>query len=144
MKLGFTAEDEAFRREIASWLESNLCGEFESIRFRGGPGDEHRFFLERVAWEKKLAEGRWTGVGWPRNFGGRGCSLEQQVIFYEEYARAGGPGRAGHIGEGLVAPTLMAFGSKQQQQRFYQKFSPAKSFGARAIQSQVRALTWPT
>ncbi|MFS1523121.1 acyl-CoA dehydrogenase family protein [Microbulbifer sp. 2304DJ12-6] len=128
MKLGFTAEDEAFRQEIASWLERNLCGEFESIRFRGGPGDEHRFFLERVAWEKKLAEGGWTGVGWPRNFGGRGCSLEQQVIFYEEYARAGGPGRAGHIGEGLVAPTLMAFGSKQQQQRFLPKILAGEEF----------------
>ncbi|MDP5209556.1 acyl-CoA dehydrogenase family protein [Microbulbifer sp. 2205BS26-8] len=128
MKLGFTAEDEVFRHEIADWLADNLSGEFESIRFRGGPGDEHMLFLERVTWEKKLAEGGWTGIGWPREFGGRGCSLEQQVIFYEEYARAGGPGRAGHIGEGLVAPTLMAFGSKQQQQRFLPKILGGEEF----------------
>lgn len=121
MKLGFTKHDEEFRSEIANWLSENLVGEFELVRFRGGPGDEHMFFEQRVEWEKKLAEGRWIGIGWPKDFGGRGCSLEQQVIFHEEYARAGGPGRVGHIGEGLTGPTLIAFGSEQQQKRFLPK-----------------------
>ena len=118
MRLTFSAEDEAFRDEIASWLADNLTGEFDKIRFRGGPGDEHRFFTERRDWEYTLAEGGWTGVGWPTAHGGRGLSIEQQVIFHEEYARAGGPGRVGHIGEGLTGPTLIAFGSTTQQQRF--------------------------
>jgi alkylation response protein AidB-like acyl-CoA dehydrogenase len=118
MKLSFSAEDEQFRQEIASWLAENLCGEFEQLRFRGGPGDEHMFPQERKAWEQKLAAGGWTGIGWPREHGGRGASIEQQVIFHEEYARAGGPGRMGHIGEGLTGPTLIAFGSDEQQQRF--------------------------
>jgi alkylation response protein AidB-like acyl-CoA dehydrogenase len=118
MKLSFSAEDEQFRQEIASWLAENLCDEFEQLRFRGGPGDEHMFPQERKAWEQKLAEGGWTGIGWPREHGGRGASIEQQVIFHEEYARAGGPGRMGHIGEGLTGPTLIAFGSEEQQQRF--------------------------
>jgi alkylation response protein AidB-like acyl-CoA dehydrogenase len=118
MKLSFSAEDEQFREEIAGWLRENLGGEFEQIRFRGGPGDEHMYPGERKAWERKLAEGGWTGIGWPREYGGRGASIEQQVIFHEEYARAGGPGRMGHIGEGLTGPTLIAFGSEEQQQRF--------------------------
>lgn len=121
MKLGFTQQDELFRDEFADWLADNLKGEFEALRFRGGPGDEHMFFAERVEWEKRLAQGGWVGVGWPQQFGGRGCSLEQQVIFHEEYARAGGPGRVGHIGEGLTGPTLMAFGSAIQQERFLPK-----------------------
>jgi alkylation response protein AidB-like acyl-CoA dehydrogenase len=121
MKLGFTDQDEIFRQSIAGWLADNLCGEFEEIRFRGGPGDEHMFHQQRLAWEKKLAEGRWTCVGWPEEFGGRACSLEQQVVFHEEYARAGGPGRVGHIGEGLAGPTLMAFGSAEQKARFLPK-----------------------
>ena len=121
MKLGFTEKDEAFRASIADWLKQHLSGEFEQIRFRGGPGDEHMFFEQRVAWEKKLAEGGWTCVGWPEEYGGRGCSLEQQVIFHEEYARAGGPGRVGHIGEGLAGPTIIAFGSDHQKQRFLPK-----------------------
>ncbi|MCX2983229.1 acyl-CoA dehydrogenase [Halieaceae bacterium IMCC14734] len=118
MKLSFSAEDEQFRGEIATWLEQNLCGEFEQLRGRGGPGDEHMYPDERKAWERKLAEGGWTCIGWPQEYGGRGASIEQQVVFHEEYARAGGPGRMGHIGEGLTGPTLIAFGSEEQKQRF--------------------------
>jgi len=118
MRLTFSAADEQFRREVADWLRQHLTGEFEVIRFRGGPGDEHMFVEERKAWEQKLAEGGWTCIGWPEEHGGRGASIEQQVIFHEEYARAGGPGRMGHIGEGLAGPTLIAFGSEAQQQKY--------------------------
>jgi len=118
MKLSFSPEDEKFREEIAGWLKDNLVGEFEKIKFRGGPGDEHMFSEERKAWEEKLAEGGWTCVGWPKEYGGRGCSIEQQVIFFEEYARAGAPGRMGHIGEGLAGPTIIAFGSEEQKQKY--------------------------
>ncbi len=118
MKLTFSAEDEAFRAEIAGWLASNLVGEFTQLKFRGGPGDEHMFPAERQRWEQKLAEGGWTGIGWPTANGGRGCSIEQQVIFHEEYARAGAPGRMGHIGEGLAGPTLIAFGSDEQKRKY--------------------------
>src|SRR5262249_4382238 len=55
---------------------------------------------------------------WPKEYGGRAASLSQQVIFLEEYAKAGGPGRVGHIGEGLVAPTIIGFGSEEQKRRF--------------------------
>jgi len=118
MKLSFNPADERFREEIAGWLRDNLRGEFEKLRFCGGPGDEHRYPEERKDWERRLAEGRWTCIGWPEEYGGRGASIEQQVIFHEEYARAGGPGRMGHIGEGLVGPTLIAFGDEEQKRRF--------------------------
>lgn len=118
MKLSFSPEDELFRTEVARWLEQNLTGEFAQLKFRGGPGDEHMFPAERQRWEQKLAEGGWTCIGWPEEYGGRGCTIEQQVIFHEEYARAGAPGRAGHIGEGLVGPTLIAFGSDYQKQTY--------------------------
>ena len=118
MKLRFSASDEAFRVEIANWLRDNLCGEFESIRFRGGPGDEHSFVEERKAWERKLGDAAWTCIGWPRDWGGRAASIEQQVVFNEEYARAGGPGRIGHIGETLMGPTLIAYGSEAQKAKY--------------------------
>lgn len=118
MELRFTEADELFRAEVAGWLEANLCGEFEKIRYRGGPGDEHHFVEERKAWEQLLAEGGWTCIGWPEAWGGRGASIEQQVIFNEEYARAGGPGRVGHIGETLTGPTLLAFGTYAQKSRY--------------------------
>ena len=118
MKLTFTAADEQFREEVADWLNDNLRDEFADIRHRGGPGDEHRFVDERKAWERRLADGRWTCIGWPDTWGGRAASLEQQVIFHEEYARAGGPGRMGHIGDTLTGPTLLAFGSEKQKAKY--------------------------
>ena len=118
MDLRFSDEDEAFRAEARAWLTSQLDGEFAVVRGRGGPGDEHALFDERLAWERHLGASGWNCVGWPKEHGGRGLSLHQQVIWFEEYARAGGPGRLGHIGEGLVGPTIMAFGNDDQQQRF--------------------------
>jgi alkylation response protein AidB-like acyl-CoA dehydrogenase len=118
MQLSFSEEDEQFRDEVASWLADNLCGEFEIIRGRGGPGDEHMYVEERNKWERQLSAGGWTCIGWPTEYGGRGASIEQQVVFNEEYARVGGPGRMGHIGETLTGPTLIAFGSEEQKQRY--------------------------
>ncbi|MFT5695465.1 MAG: alkylation response protein AidB-like acyl-CoA dehydrogenase [Myxococcota bacterium] len=127
MNTHFSEEDEAFRGEIAGWLEENLSGEFASIKGRGGPGDEHALFEERHAWERKLGEDGWIGVGWPKEHGGRDLSLNQQVIFYEEYARAKGPGRVGHIGEGLLGPTLIHFGTDEQKKRFLPDIISGKS-----------------
>ena len=118
MDLRFSAADEAFRTEVARWLADNLVGDVAPLRGRGGPGDEHVLLGERRAWERKLGEAGWTCVGWPKEYGGRGLSLLQQVIFFEEYARAQGPGRLGHIGETLLGPTIMKFGSAAQKRRF--------------------------
>ncbi len=121
MNAQFTQADEDFRREIVDWLAANLSDEFQVVVGRGGPGDEHALFEERHAWERRMGEHGWVGVGWPESVGGRGCSLTQQMIFHEEYARARGPGRVGHIGEGLLGPTLIHFGSGEQQARFLPK-----------------------
>jgi len=116
--LRFSAEDEAFRQEARAWLTDKLEGEFAVVRGRGGPGDEHSLFDERLAWEQALGAAGWTGISWPKEFGGRGLSLTQQVIFYEEYARAEGPGRVGIVNEGLLGPTIIAFGTDDQKRRF--------------------------
>ncbi len=121
MDLGYSDEDEAFRAEIRGWLEDHLTGEFEALKGLGGPGKEHEAIEARLAWNRHLAEHGWTGVGWPKEHGGRGLSLWQQVIFHEEYARADAPTRVNHLGEELLGPTLMAFGTKEQQERFLPK-----------------------
>jgi alkylation response protein AidB-like acyl-CoA dehydrogenase len=118
MDLTYSAEDEAFRGEVRTWLEENLSGEFADLRGRGGPGREHEAFDERVAWDRHLAAAGWTCLGWPEEHGGRGLSLLQQVIFHEEYAEADAPARVSHIGEELLGPTLIAFGTEDQKQRF--------------------------
>jgi alkylation response protein AidB-like acyl-CoA dehydrogenase len=114
----FTAADEEFRSDIREWLEANLTGEFASLRGSGGPGREHEEPEGRLAWNRHLAAAGWTGLGWPAEHGGRAATLEQQVIFYEEYAQAAAPARISIVGEELLGPTLIAFGTKEQQQRF--------------------------
>ena len=118
MDLRFTEADEQLRAEVRAWLAENLRGSYAELRGRGGPGDEHALVEGRRAWERLLGAAGWTGLGWPREHGGRGAPLIHEVLFHEEYARASGPGRLGHIGEQLVGPTLLGFGTDAQKRRF--------------------------
>ena len=118
MDLSFSQSETAFRDTVRAWLDDHLVGEFAALRGRGGPGDMDVLVKERIAWERELASGGWTGIAWPKAHGGRGLSLFEEVIFQEEYARAKAPGRVGHIGEHLLGPTLIAFGSPSQCERF--------------------------
>jgi alkylation response protein AidB-like acyl-CoA dehydrogenase len=118
LDLRFGAEHEAFRAQAREWLTERLEGPFAAVRGRGGPGDEDGCVEERRAWELALGAGGWIGLSWPKEYGGREASLLEQVIFYEEYARAGGPGRVGIVGEGLLGPTIVHFGSDEQKRRF--------------------------
>ena len=112
------AADEEFRAEVRDWLEEHLSGDFAGLRGKGGPGREHEAYDERLAWDRHLSRHGWTCIGWPEQHGGRGLSLERQVIFHEEYARADAPARVSHIGEELLGPTLIAFGTEEQKRRF--------------------------
>ena len=118
MDLHFTPAQERFRADARAWLGDRLDGSFAKVRGRGGPGDEHELFDERWEWEQELGRDNWIGLGWPAAYGGRGASLVEQVIFYEEYARACGPGRVGIVGEGLLGPTVVHFGEDSQKRRF--------------------------
>lgn len=115
MKLGFSPEQEAFRKEAAAWLEEKMSGDFAEIRY------ERTIFGQiekRREWERVLGAEGWSVIGYPKKFGGREASLAEQVIFAEEYARSGAPGRTGHIGVELAGPTLLHFGTQQQQEQF--------------------------
>jgi alkylation response protein AidB-like acyl-CoA dehydrogenase len=107
-----------FRAEVRDWFATTLSGEFANLVGRGGPGREHELVEDRLAWERRLGAAGWIGLGWPESDGGRGLPWTHQVIFYEEYARAGAPGRVGHIGEQLLGPTLLMFGTPEQKSRF--------------------------
>ena len=117
MDLRESAKERSFRAEVREWLEANLTGTFADARGLGGPGREHEAFEIRAEWERHLAAAGWTCLGWPVEHGGRGFDLRHQVIFHEEYARSDAPVRVGLIGEGMVGPTLMAFGTDEQRAR---------------------------
>ena len=117
MEFTFSPADEAFRDEVRTWLGEHLVGEFAGLGTGNNLGEGQELEVRR-AWERELAAGGWVGIGWPTDYGGRDLPLTQQLIFNEEYARAGGPSRTGFFGEQLLGPTLMAFGTEAQRQRF--------------------------
>ncbi len=118
MDLRDRPEDEAFRQEVRSWMTDHVVDEFAALDGRGGSGDETYGFEIRQEWEYVLAAGNWTCLGWPEEFGGRGATMAQQVIYNEEYVRAKAPGRVSILGEGLIGPTLIHYGTEEQKERF--------------------------
>jgi alkylation response protein AidB-like acyl-CoA dehydrogenase len=115
---GAAVSDTDFRTEVRDWLSANVVDDFAALRGRGGPGDEEVGFETRVAWEQVLGKAGWIGLGWPVSHGGRGASLSQQIIWAEEYARADAPARVNHMGENLLAPTLIEYATKAICDRF--------------------------
>ena len=109
---------EEFRASVREWLADNLSGDFAALRGLGGPGREHEAYDERIEWDRHLAAAGWTCLGWPVEYGGRGASVEERVVFHEEYARAEAPARVSHVGEELLGPTLIALGTDEQRERF--------------------------
>ncbi|HET6859454.1 MAG TPA: acyl-CoA dehydrogenase family protein [Streptomyces sp.] len=129
MDFEFRAQDDVFRAEARAWLQAHLVGDFAEAAGQGGPGSEHEGVAIRRRWERELGSGGWIGLGWdepqdgagpaPRTpYGNRRATLTQQVVWAEEYARAHAPARVGHIGENLLAPTLIAYGTDAQRARF--------------------------
>jgi len=111
----FHPELNAFRSEAAHWLGSQLSGPFAHLR---GLNNHVDAIDERRKWEQALGQARWSAIGLPSAYGGRDASIAEQVIFAEEYARARAPSRIGHVGVELAAPTIAAFGTEEQKQRF--------------------------
>jgi alkylation response protein AidB-like acyl-CoA dehydrogenase len=124
--LTYTAEEEAFRAEARSWLEANVPStplpSFDT---------EEGFALHR-AWEAKLAEGRWSAVSWPEEYGGRGADYVKWLIFEEEYYRAGAPGRVSQNGVFLLGPTIMEIGTTEQKGRFLPPMARGEEIWAQA------------
>ena len=130
MNLQESQADQAFRSRVSDWMATHLSGPFEPLRHASGLGSPGYEPALAKRWEQTLASGGWTGLGWPREHGGHDLPLAQQVIFHEEYVRCGGPGRLGHIGETLLAPTLMAHGTPALQARFLPDILAGKSYWA--------------
>ncbi|MER5934774.1 acyl-CoA dehydrogenase family protein [Streptomyces sp. NPDC002054] len=121
MEFGFDAADDDFRSAARHWLAGHLLGPYAEAAGLGGPGSEHEGVAARREWERELGRGGWIGLGWdapPGAYGQQRATLTQQVVWAEEYARARAPGRVGHIGENLLAPTLLAYGTREQRDRF--------------------------
>ncbi|HEX8851889.1 MAG TPA: acyl-CoA dehydrogenase family protein, partial [Pyrinomonadaceae bacterium] len=116
MDLNLTPDERQFRDEFRAWLAAHVPEEWAG----GGTGSEDRAeYLKHLRdWQRKLYDGGWAGISWPKEYGGRGATLMQQAIFQEELARANAPQLVGTIGLSLVGPTIIAMGTEEQKARY--------------------------
>jgi alkylation response protein AidB-like acyl-CoA dehydrogenase len=114
-----TADPSAdFADEVRTWLEEHLVGEFAAYRGKGLSGREDIPPEVQIEWERELAGGGWLGLDFPAHIGGRACTLAEQVVFHRTYVECRAPGRLPNMGVTLLGPTLMVYGTAEQQQRF--------------------------
>jgi alkylation response protein AidB-like acyl-CoA dehydrogenase len=125
MDFDFTAEQEAFRKEVRAWLEANLPDELRGRSFAASRGDVEDVRKLR-AWQKTLADAGYVGMDWPREFGGRGVTIVEMVILYQEMALAESPQILNRGGVSMLGPTLMKYGTPAQQQRFLRRILTAQ------------------
>lgn len=125
MDLDLTPELIEFQDEVRTWLAEHLVGEFAEHRGVGFSWDDAAWDV-RLAWDKELASGNWLCIGWPKRYGGREATVDEQLVFQLEYARVDAPYRATTQGQDLLGPTLLAYGSDEQKQRFLPKITAAE------------------
>jgi len=125
MDFDFTPDQEAFRKEVRAWLEANLPDDLRGRAFASSRADVDEVRRLR-AWQKTMAEAGYVGMDWPREFGGRGASIVEMVILYQEMARAESPQLVNRGGVSMLGPTLMKYGTPAQQRRFLPKILTAE------------------
>lgn len=113
MDLTFSPEQEQFRSRIREWIRQNLPADWE----KNIPCSQEERDKINQAWDKRLYAGGWAGLAWPKEYGGKGASLIEQMIFMEEIALADAPHGFMH-GRALLAPTLFVFGSEEQKRKY--------------------------
>ena len=116
MNLDLSLSELAFREEFRGWLADHVEPAWLERRERGLSAEQSHDLQRRF--ERSMGADGWLGVAWPREYGGRGASLVEQVIYQEELARVDAPELAGGAGLQLVAPILMEVGTEEQKQRF--------------------------
>ncbi|MFI8895533.1 acyl-CoA dehydrogenase family protein [Streptomyces paradoxus] len=126
MDLDFTAAEDAFRAGARDWLAARVPSvPLPSLETAEG-------FAAHREWEGVLFADRWSVVSWPEEFGGRGSSLLEWLIFEEEYYRAGAPGRVSQNGINLLAPTLFEHGTAEQRARVLPSMASGEVIWAQA------------
>jgi alkylation response protein AidB-like acyl-CoA dehydrogenase len=124
MDLSFTPEQEAFRRQVRTWIRANL-----PVRERDAQpleqGDPKRIQAMKE-WQRKLYDAGYVAMGWPKEYGGHGADVVQQTIVNEELVLARAPGLIGMMGIQMVGPTLMRFGTEEHKRRYLPRILTAE------------------
>jgi len=124
MDFDFSEREEAFRKEVRAWLDANLPDDLRGRAFAASRADVDEVRRLR-AWQKRMCEAGYVGIDWPVEFGGRGATLTEQIVLFQEMARAESPQFVNRGGVSMLGPTLMKFGTVAQQKRFLPKILTA-------------------
>ena len=124
MDLNLTPQELAFRDEVRAWFAANVPKDW--VKRRNAEESMEARFAYLKTWQRKLFDAGWAGISWPKEYGGRGASLMEQVIFIEEMARAEAPPMANVLGLGLIGPTIIAYGNEAQKKRYLSKILSAE------------------
>jgi alkylation response protein AidB-like acyl-CoA dehydrogenase len=117
MNLDYPPEAEAFRSEFRTWLDANFDPDLKGAGAMAALDSPEA--LERMrGWNRMLADAGFAAIAWPAEYGGRGASVMEQVVYAEELHRAGAPGTLNVIGISNIAPSIMQHGTEEQKQRF--------------------------
>lgn len=120
MDFSFSAKEEEFRHELRMWLEQNLPeGWLDGSSQVSKDEGEYAAFLRD--WQRKLYEGGWAGIAWPKKYGGREATLMEEIVYHQEMVRVKAPPLVNYVGLHMVAPTLMQIGTEEQKTKYIQK-----------------------
>ncbi len=125
MNFDFSEQEESFRKDVRAWLEGNLPADLRGKAFASSRADREEVARLRQ-WQKTMCEAGYVGRDWPREFGGRDATLVEQVILYQELARAESPQIVNRGGVSMLGPTLMKYGTPAQQKRFLPRILTAE------------------
>src|SRR5438270_3278445 len=133
MNFEYAPEHEAFRKAFCSWLAATLPADLRG----DGPVDDRvasnrETFERRCGWQKAMHKAGWVGVAWPREYGGRGASIIERVIWDEEYSAARAPVLPG-MGLNLVGPTIIHWGTDAQKHRYLPRILHAEEIWAQGF-----------
>jgi alkylation response protein AidB-like acyl-CoA dehydrogenase len=119
MEFTFPPEAEELRAELRTWLGENLSDDLRGGDIRAMFGGGARPSLTKArTWARKLYDGGWACIDWPKEHGGRDATAAQQIVFAEEMHRAGAPGHPGQLGITHIGPAIVTFGTEEQRTRF--------------------------
>ncbi|PWA10685.1 hypothetical protein DCC39_11000 [Pueribacillus theae] len=117
MDLSFTPEQEAYRARAREWLLENIPKGWGTPEFEM-PRTEEEMGKFKREWDRKLYEGGYAGISWPKEYGGQGLTHVEEIIFDEEAGKLNAPSGVNVLGKLLLGPTLLQFGSEEQKKRF--------------------------
>ena len=119
MDFSFSPEEEHFRQELCTWLQQNLPAGWGTPGYKSPKGEGRLAFLRD--WQRKMYDGGYVGLSWPKEYGGRGASMIELAIFNEEMAKVEAPGPLNVLGLSMAGPTIIVHGTEEQKKRFLQK-----------------------